>query len=105
MQPFAAFATDPSQGGDLSAQSGDGNARRFSLRVALDEMAFYANPPPASVPVPAPNYGSKSKSEKSKRKKSGKTSGTKRKVRMKSSSGGGNKKRQKNATACEQPHI
>lgn len=95
MQPFAAFATDPSQGGDLSAQSGDGNARRFSLRVALDEMAFYANPPPASVPVPVPNYGSKSKSEKSKRKKSGKTSGTKRKVRMKSSSGGGNKKRKK----------
>jgi len=101
LQPFAAFVTDPSQGGGLTAPSGDSNARRFSLRVALDEMAFYANPPPASLAVPTSNHGSKSQLAKSKRKKSGKTLGTKRKARTKnnlegadsSKSGGRNKKR------------
>lgn len=89
MQPFAAFVTDPSLGGGLSAPPGDTNARRFSLRVALDEMAFYANPPLASSSVPIPANGSKKKMGKAKRKKSGKMSGTKRKARPKNSGGGG----------------
>jgi hypothetical protein len=101
LQPFAAFVTDPSQGGGLSAPPGDTNARRFSLRVALDEMAFYANPPPASLSVPIPAHGSKKRLGKAKRKKNGKMSGTKRKARPQSSSssggggGGGDQKRNK----------
>lgn len=85
MQPFMG----PPQDGGLSAPGEDNGSRRFSLRVALDEMAFYANPENASNSEP------KSVAGKSKRKKSGKTSGTKRKVRSQSSNKAGREKKRK----------
>lgn len=89
LQPFMGISSDPPQDGGLSAPGEDNGSRRFSLRVALDEMAFYANPKNDSKGEPKIVAG------KSKRKKSGKKSGTKRKVRSQSSNKTGGEKKRK----------